>query len=80
QTSVLQYSKRVPLGVVGVITPWNFPIAIPIWKIAPALICGNTIVWKPAENASLTATRLTELFVEAGLPNGVLNLVIGKGK
>jgi alpha-ketoglutaric semialdehyde dehydrogenase len=80
QSNVLQYSKRVPLGVVGVITPWNFPLAIPIWKIAPSLICGNTIVWKPAESASLTATRISELFVEAGLPAGVLNLVIGKGE
>src|SRR5690606_25820495 len=51
----LQYTKRVPLGVVGIITPWNFPVAIPIWKIAPALICGNTVIWKPAEFASLTA-------------------------
>lgn len=48
---VLQYSVRVPLGVVGVITPWNFPVAIPIWKIAPALMCGNTVVWKPADIA-----------------------------
>ncbi|MCL6592341.1 MAG: aldehyde dehydrogenase family protein [Alicyclobacillus sp.] len=79
QSQVLQYSKRVPLGVVGIITPWNFPVAIPIWKIAPALICGNTVVWKPAETASLTATRLTELFAASGLPEGVLNLVIGKG-
>ncbi len=77
--SVLQYTKRVPLGVVGVITPWNFPVAIPIWKLAPALICGNTVIWKPAENASLTATKLTEIFAEAGLPAGVLNLVVGKG-
>jgi alpha-ketoglutaric semialdehyde dehydrogenase len=77
---VLQYTKRVPLGVIGIITPWNFPVAIPIWKIAPALICGNTVIWKPAEIASLTATRLTELFAEAGLPEGVLNLVIGKGR
>lgn len=77
---VLQYTKRVPLGVVGIITPWNFPVAIPIWKIAPALICGNTIVWKPAEIASLTATRLAELFAEAQLPPGVLNLVVGKGR
>ncbi|MCL6599473.1 MAG: aldehyde dehydrogenase family protein [Alicyclobacillus macrosporangiidus] len=80
QAQVLQYTKRVPLGVVGIITPWNFPVAIPIWKIAPALICGNTVVWKPAETASLTATRLVELFAEAGLPGGVLNLVIGKGR
>jgi alpha-ketoglutaric semialdehyde dehydrogenase len=77
---VLQYTKRVPLGVVGIITPWNFPIAIPIWKIAPALISGNTIIWKPAEIASLSATRLTRVFVEAGLPAGVLNLVIGQGR
>lgn len=76
---VLQYTKRVPLGVVGMITPWNFPVAIPIWKIAPALICGNTIVWKPAEIASLTATRMAELFELAGFPPGVVNLLIGKG-
>lgn len=78
--NVLQYSKRVPLGVVGVITPWNFPVAIPMWKIAPALICGNTVVWKPAENASLTAAKMAELFEEASLPKGVFNLVIGHGK
>lgn len=77
---VLQYTKRIPLGVVGIITPWNFPVAIPIWKIAPALICGNTVIWKPAEFASLTATRLVELFEEAQLPGGVLNLVIGQGR
>jgi len=76
---VMQYTKRVPLGVVALITPWNFPVAIPIWKLAPALISGNTVIWKPAEFASLTATRLTELFAEAGLPPGVLNLVVGKG-
>lgn len=76
----LQYTKRVPLGVVGIITPWNFPVAIPLWKIAPALICGNTIVWKPAEHASLAAVKLMEIAVEAGLPDGVLNLVIGDGK
>lgn len=79
-TNVLQYSRRVPLGVVAVITPWNFPVAIPIWKIAPALICGNTVIWKPAETASLTATRLAEIFAETKLPAGVLNLVIGKGR
>lgn len=78
--NVLQYTKRVPLGVVGVITPWNFPVAIPIWKIAPALICGNTVIWKPAENASLTAAKMAELFEEAKLPQGVLNLVLGHGK
>lgn len=77
--AVLQYSKRVPLGVVAVITPWNFPVAIPIWKIAPALICGNTVVWKPAENGSLTATKLASIFAQTRLPAGVLNVVMGKG-
>jgi acyl-CoA reductase-like NAD-dependent aldehyde dehydrogenase len=79
QASVLQYTQRVPLGVVGVITPWNFPVAIPLWKMAPAWICGNTVVWKPAEWGSLTATVLTEVLVQAGLPAGVLNLVLGAG-
>ncbi|WP_221567106.1 aldehyde dehydrogenase family protein [Alkalihalobacillus sp. TS-13] len=78
--NVLQYTKRVPLGVVGLITPWNFPVAIPIWKMAPALISGNTILWKPAEPASLTAVRLGELFAETNLPNGVVNIVIGRGR
>ncbi|WP_077624379.1 aldehyde dehydrogenase family protein [Sediminibacillus massiliensis] len=77
---VLQYTKRIALGVVGLITPWNFPVAIPIWKLAPALICGNTIIWKPAENGSLTAYKLCRIFEEADLPEGVINLVIGKGK
>ncbi|MDQ0189521.1 aldehyde dehydrogenase family protein [Alicyclobacillus cycloheptanicus] len=77
--NVLQYTKRVPLGVVGLITPWNFPVAIPIWKLAPALICGNTVIWKPAEAASLSATKITAILAEAGLPAGVLNLVIGTG-
>lgn len=80
QADVLQYTKRVPLGVVAVITPWNFPVAIPIWKIAPALIYGNTIVWKPAEIASLTATAVAEVFAEADLPAGVLNLLVGRGR
>ncbi|MCK9918163.1 aldehyde dehydrogenase family protein, partial [Microbacteriaceae bacterium K1510] len=80
EKNVLQYSKRVPLGVVAVITPWNFPVAIPIWKFAPALICGNTVIWKPSEIASLTATRLAEIFESAQLPPGVLNLVIGTGR
>ncbi|MDF2681878.1 MAG: putative aldehyde dehydrogenase [Brevibacillus sp.] len=79
-TNVLQYTRRVPLGVVAVITPWNFPVAIPIWKIAPALICGNAVIWKPAENGSLTATKLAEMFAETKLPAGVLNLVIGRGR
>lgn len=77
---VMQYYKRTPLGVVGIITPWNFPVAIPIWKMAPALICGNAVIWKPAENASLSATRLMEIFQSVNLPSGVINLVIGKGR
>jgi len=80
EINVLQYTKRVPLGVVGIITPWNFPVAIPIWKMAPALVSGNTVIWKPAEIASLTATSVAQLFAEAGLPAGVLNLVVGKGR
>ncbi len=73
------YTRRRPLGVVAVITPWNFPVAIPIWKIAPALVCGNTVVFKPATTTPLCAVRIAELFAEAGLPAGVLNLVTGAG-
>ena len=68
---------RKPIGVVGVITPFNVPIAIPAWKIAPALIYGNTVVWKPASTVPLLAMRLAQALTEAGLPPGVLNLVIG---
>ncbi len=78
-SSALMFSKRVPLGVVGVITPWNFPVAIPIWKVAPALIYGNTVVLKPATEAAVTAAKVIECFERAGLPNGVINLVTGKG-
>jgi alpha-ketoglutaric semialdehyde dehydrogenase len=74
----LLYSVREPLGVVGLITPWNFPIAIPAWKIAPALAFGNTIVFKPASDTPLMAVRLVEALAEAGLPAGVLNLVTGR--
>lgn len=70
---------RKPLGVVGVITPFNFPIAIPAWKIAPALVHGNAVVWKPASATPLLAMRLAEALDEAGLPAGVLNLLIGGG-
>src|SRR6266704_4156145 len=73
-------SVRVPVGVVGAITPWNFPIAIPSWKLAPALICGNTVVLKPAEDTPLLADRFVELFAEAGLPEGVVNVVHGFGE
>ncbi|MGB9402294.1 MAG: aldehyde dehydrogenase family protein [Candidatus Acidiferrales bacterium] len=74
------YTIRQPLGIVGVITPWNFPVAIPVWKIAPALVCGNTVVFKPATITPLTAMRITEIFAQAGLPAGVLNLVMGSGR
>ena len=68
-----------PLGVVGVITPWNFPLLIAAWKLGPALACGNTVVIKPSELTPLTTIRLGELAVEAGLPDGVLNVVVGTG-
>jgi acyl-CoA reductase-like NAD-dependent aldehyde dehydrogenase len=70
---------REPLGVVGLITPWNFPLNIAAWKIAPALACGNTVVLKPAEATPLTSLRLAELALEAGFPEGVVNVVPGKG-
>ncbi len=73
-------STRKPLGVVGIITPWNFPMAIPTWKMMPALVTGNTVVFKPASFSPRTAVRLVELFEEAGLPPGVLNLVLGGGE
>jgi acyl-CoA reductase-like NAD-dependent aldehyde dehydrogenase len=76
---VFLYTLRRPLGVVGVITPWNFPIAIPAWKIAPALACGNTVVFKPASQAPLSGWHLASALHEAGLPAGVLNLVTGPG-
>ncbi|MBO9606482.1 MAG: aldehyde dehydrogenase family protein [Paenibacillaceae bacterium] len=78
-SEALMFTTRAPLGVVGVISPWNFPVAIPIWKIAPALIYGNTVVFKPAQETSVTAAKVVECFHEAGLPAGVLNLVIGRG-
>ncbi len=70
---------RKPIGVVAVITPFNFPIAIPAWKIAPALVYGNTVVWKPASTVPLLAVRLAEALRTAGLPAGVLNLIVGDG-
>src|SRR5579863_9645496 len=73
-------SVRMPIGVVGAITPWNFPIAIPAWKLCPALVCGNTVVLKPAEDTPLLAQRFVELLEEAGLPPGVVNLVQGYGE
>lgn len=74
---MLVYSLREPLGVVTVIAPWNFPVSIPARKIAPALITGNTVVFKPSSESPLTAVRLVESFIAAGLPAGVLNLVTG---
>jgi acyl-CoA reductase-like NAD-dependent aldehyde dehydrogenase len=70
---------REPLGVVGLIVPWNFPLNIASWKLGPALACGNTVVLKPAELTPLSALRLAELALEAGIPEGVLNVVVGKG-
>src|SRR3989440_2287016 len=73
------YTIKQPLGVVACVTPWNFPVAIPVWKIAPALVAGNTVVFKPATLTPATAVRIVELFAEAGIPPGVLNLVLGSG-
>jgi alpha-ketoglutaric semialdehyde dehydrogenase len=73
------YTIRQPLGVVACITPWNFPVAIPVWKIAPALVAGNTVVFKPATLTAFTAMMVIEIFQQAGVPGGVLNLVIGSG-
>ncbi len=70
---------REPLGVVGLIVPWNFPLNIASWKLGPALACGNTVVLKPAELTPLSALRLAELALEAGIPEGVVNVVVGKG-
>ncbi|WP_427109781.1 aldehyde dehydrogenase family protein [Lysinibacillus xylanilyticus] len=75
----LLYTMRVPLGVVAAITPWNFPVAIPLWKIAPALVYGNTVVWKPSIETALTGKLIGELFQQAGLPENVLNVVQGRG-
>lgn len=74
------YTMRVPLGVVGLVTPWNFPIAIPVWKAAPALAFGNTVVMKPAALTPLTVQHVAECLQEAGLPPGVFNLVHGSGR
>ncbi|MFF3573935.1 aldehyde dehydrogenase family protein [Nocardia jiangxiensis] len=73
----LNYTTRVPVGVCGLITPWNFPLLIAAWKLAPALACGNTVVLKPAEQTPLSAVRLAHLFAEAGFPPGVVNVVTG---
>jgi len=72
-------SQRVPVGVVGIITPWNFPIAIATWKSFPAIVAGNAVVWKPATETPIMAYELAKIFEEAGLPKGVLNVVFGSG-
>ena len=74
------YTLKQAVGPVGIITPWNFPVAIPIWKMAPALVSGNTVVFKPATLTPLTAALIVEMFDECGLPPGVLNLVFGGGR
>jgi aldehyde dehydrogenase (NAD+) len=73
------FAIRKPIGVVGLVTPWNFPSAIPAWKLAPALICGNTVVLKPASAAPLSAWRIVEALHESGIPRGVVNFVAGSG-
>src|SRR5205085_7507403 len=77
--STFLYTRRFPLGVCVLITPWNFPIAIPIWKAAPALAFGNTVVLKPSEHAPLTAWHVARCLEEAGIPAGVFNVVFGEG-
>src|ERR671926_1379511 len=77
--ATMLYTVHVPLGVVAIITPWNFPVAIPLWKIAPALVYGNAVVFKPAELTPLSGELLVSLLADAGLPHGVLNLVQGRG-
>ena len=72
--------RRVPLGVVGAVVPWNYPLDMAMWKCAPALATGNSIILKPAEQSPLSALRFAELAAEAGLPDGVLNVVPGYGE
>lgn len=77
--NIFGYTVREPLGVVGVIAPYNFPLGIGLWKIAPAILAGNTVVFKPASTTSLISVRIIELFEQAGVPSGVLNMVTGPG-
>ena len=76
----LIYTRREPVGVCGLIVPWNYPLLLAMWKVAPALACGNTVILKPAEQTSLTALRLGELACEVGFPPGVLNVLTGRGE
>jgi aldehyde dehydrogenase (NAD+) len=73
------YTMKQPLGVVAAITPWNFPVSIPVWKMAPALVAGNTVVFKPATLTAFTGAKVTQIFEQAGVPAGVLNMVAGSG-
>jgi acyl-CoA reductase-like NAD-dependent aldehyde dehydrogenase len=79
QPGVFAYTIKEPLGVVGIITPWNFPLGIAAWKITPALVAGNSIVFKPASNTALISVMFVELLIEAGVPKGVINFVTGPG-
>jgi len=80
EADVMHYVLREPIGVVGAISPWNYPLLMAIWKVAPALAAGNTVVLKPAEQAPLSCLRIAELFVEAGGPPGVFNVINGIGE
>ena len=73
------YTIKQPIGVVAIVTPWNFPVAIPVWKIAPALVTGNTVVFKPATHTAFAGKKVVEIFEQAGVPAGVLNMVVGAG-
>src|SRR5207237_783527 len=79
QADKFAMSVRAPVGVVGCITPWNFPMAIPSWKIMPAIVTGNTVVFKPSQFSPKSAYNLVKTLEDAGLPSGVLNLVFGEG-
>src|SRR5699024_750716 len=78
-SGALMFTSRAPLGVVGIVTPWNFPVAIPLWKMAPALIYGNTVVIKPASETAITCAKVIECLHDAGIPTGVVNMITGKG-
>lgn len=77
--SVSTYTRREPIGVVGLIAPWNYPLMMATWKLAPALACGNTVVFKPSEFTPLTAIFIGDLFNQAGFPPGVVNILTGYG-
>jgi aldehyde dehydrogenase (NAD+) len=79
QEGVFSYTKQQPLGTIGVITPWNVPLAIPIWKIAPALVAGNSVVWKPANQSLLISQKLMSLLEEAGVPGNLVTMVVADG-